>query len=72
MDAKELEFSVFCIESLAERLDMPGEAVYLLLSDDSDVLDDYIVKSYDVLHTQDKEYIIDDILECMRERGLCP
>ena len=72
MDAKELEFSVFCIESLAERLDMPGEDVYVLLSDDSDVLDDYIVKSYDVLHTQDKEYIIDDILECMRERGLCP
>lgn len=72
MDAKELEFSVFCIESLAERLDMPGEDVYVLLSDDSDVLDDYIVKSYDALHTQDKEYIIDDILECMRERGLCP
>ena len=30
----------------------------------------YIVPSYDVLHTQGKDYIIEDILDVMKKRGL--
>ncbi len=29
----------------------------------------YIVPEYEVLHTQSKEYIVDDLLEVMKERG---
>lgn len=31
METKELEFSVFCIESVSEKLGLDGEEVYLSL-----------------------------------------
>jgi hypothetical protein len=66
----ELSFAVFCIENVAECLKLSGSAVYKLLTEDSDILDSYLVPSYDALHTQDKEYIVNDIIEYMREEGL--
>ncbi|MBO6304549.1 MAG: DUF3791 domain-containing protein [Selenomonadaceae bacterium] len=66
----ELEFVFFCIESIAERLKISGNKVYDMLATDSDILCKYIVPCYDSLHTQGKDYIVDDILEVMRERGL--
>lgn len=70
MTKKELDFVVFCIENVAERLSMNGADVYRLLVEDSRLLDEYIVASYDALHTQGKDYIVDDITEYMREVGL--
>ena len=70
MDMDELSFTVFCIENVAERLKLSGNEVYKLLTEDSDILDGYVVPSYDSLHTQDKEYIVNDIIEYMREEGL--
>ncbi len=65
-----LGFAVFAIESVAARLGMPGDAVYRAMVDDSDILYEYIIPSYDALHTQGKEYIVNDILALMRERGV--
>jgi len=70
MNRKELDFAVFCIESIAEHLDVNGAEIYTKLKHESDLLDKYIVKCYDVLHTQGKEYIVDDIVEIMRKEGL--
>lgn len=70
MTAKELEFSVFCIENVAIKLDLKGEDVYRLLAEKSDILDNYIVQCFDTLHTQGKEYIVNDIVEYMKEKGL--
>lgn len=70
MTKKELDFAVFCIESVAEFLDINGAEVYTKLKQDSDLLDEYIIKNYDALHTQGKEYIVTDIIEIMREEGL--
>jgi len=70
MNADELSFTVFCIENVAERLKLSGGEVYKLLAEDSDILDGYVIPSYDVLHTQDKEYIVNDIVEYMREKEL--
>ena len=70
MNTKELEFSVFCIENLAEDLGLKGDEVYNLLSEKSDILDNYIIPCFDALHTQGREYIVNDIIEVMRERGL--
>lgn len=65
-----LEFVVFCIESVADALGTSSGTVYRALSGDDGILSQYIVPSYDVLHTQGKEYIVDDILEVMKERGV--
>jgi len=70
MNRKELDFAVFCIESVAERLGLNGYEVYLKLNDDSDILDGYIIENYEVLHTQGKEYIVEDIVGVMRGEGL--
>ena len=70
MDEKQLEFAVFCIESIAEYLKISGDRVYKLLTIDSNILDAYIVPYYDVLHTQGKNYIVNDIVEYMRQEGL--
>ena len=72
MNARELEFTVFCIENVAERLGAKGDEIYKLLTEKSDILDNYIVPCYDTLHTQGKEYIVNDIVDYMQEKGLVP
>lgn len=67
---EELEFAIFCIENIAAKLGVGAEKVYNMLTEKSNILKEYIVPGYDVLHTQDKEYIIEDILGLMQERGV--
>lgn len=43
---KQLEFSVFCIESVAEKLGLKGNEVYQLLKKQSQILDQYIIPNY--------------------------
>jgi len=47
-----------------------AEEVYIALTEKSSILNDYIVPEYETLHTQSKEYIVDDIIEVMEERGV--
>lgn len=68
---RELEFAIFCIENVAQRLGESGEKVFFDLTVASNILYDYIIPCYETLHTQDKEYIVDDILGIMQERGVC-
>ena len=70
MDKKKLDFAVFCIENVAEHLNLNGSEVYLLLTEKSKILDEYIVEHYDALHTQGKDYIVNDIVEYMEKEGL--
>lgn len=70
LGAKEIEFSVFCIENIAEKLGIPGDEVYQMLTAKSDILDHYIIVNYEILHTQGKEYIVQDIMDYMKERGV--
>ena len=69
-NADELEFAVFCIENIAKRLGKNAEDVYRLLTEKSDILNGYILPEYEMLHTQSKEYIIDDIISLIEERGI--
>ena len=69
-NSDELEFAVFCIENVAQRLQVNAEQVYAALTQKSDILHSYIVPEYDILHTQSKDYIVDDILQVMKERGV--
>ena len=70
MSKSVLDFAIFCIEGVAERLRLPGNIVYDLLTRKSHILNDYIVPSYDVLHTQSKQYVVDDIISFMKEEGV--
>ena len=67
---KRQEFAVFCIENVAQRLSVDAEWVYDALTKKSDILNGYIVPEYEILHTQSKDYIVDDILQVMKERGV--
>jgi len=67
---RELEFAVFCIENIAAAFGKPSGDVYRALSGENGILHQYIVPSYDVLHTQGKDYIVNDIREVMAERGV--
>ena len=67
---RELEFAVFCIENVATALGKPSSAVYHALAGADGILHQYIVPSYDVLHTQGRDYIVNDICEVMAERGV--
>jgi len=70
MNKKVLDFTIFCIENVAEYLQLTGDEVYKILTEKSDILDQYIIPCYDALHTQGHVYIVNDIVDLMRERGL--
>lgn len=69
-DSKELEFAIFCIENVADFLGRDAREVYKLLTEESNILNSYIVPEYEMLHTQSKEYIVNDIVEFMKESGV--
>ena len=68
--SRELEFAIFCIENIASRLHVDAQKVYVALSEHTNILKDYIIPEYEVLHTQSKDYIVDDIIDVMHERGV--
>lgn len=69
-EEKITEFAVFCIESVAERLNELPEQTYRKLRA-LGLMDELIFGCYDSLHTQSKQLIVDDILTAIanRERG---
>ena len=68
MDRKTLEFVVFLIHALGDDWKRSYSHVYQILND-TGILDDYILPFYDVLHTQGKQYLIEDITGFVRDRG---
>lgn len=70
MNDNQLEFLVFCIESIAIELNQNASIIYKLLTKNSDILYQYILPLYDILHTQSKEYIVRDILGIMKKIGV--
>ena len=68
--SREIEFAIFCIENVASRLHVDAQNVYVALSEQTNILNDYIIPEYEVLHTQSKDYIVDDIIDVMHERGV--
>lgn len=66
---QELNFSIFILYSLAEKWKKTPSAVYKILNS-TGILDDYIIAGYDMLHTQGKEYLVEDITDFVREKGV--
>lgn len=66
----QLSFAIFCIEAVAEVLGKDSRKVYAALAEKSNILDDYIARYYDALHTQDKYYIVEDIMRELEAEGV--
>ncbi|MBO5585317.1 MAG: DUF3791 domain-containing protein [Bacteroidaceae bacterium] len=71
MDKKTLEFVTYCIGKLSILLKLPQQEIYKRLKT-SGILYGYIVPSYDVLHTFSSRYLMEDLTEYMREKGVLP
>lgn len=69
-NSRELEFAIFCIENVAAELGVAAELIYQAFTEKSNILNGYIVPEYETLHTQSKEYIVHDLLDVMKERGV--
>ncbi len=67
---KALEFAVFCIENVAKKLEVDGTVAYDMLAVQTDILQNYIIPCYDVLHTQGKEYIVNDLIDMLKAKGV--
>lgn len=69
LEKKELTFVVFILYALGEHWNMTTPEVYEILNT-TGILDDYIIKCYDVLHALGKEFLVEDITEFVREKGI--
>lgn len=68
--SRELKFAIFCIENVAARIHVDAKRVCAALTDRTDILKEYIIPWYEVLHTQSKDYIVNDIIDIMKESGV--
>ena len=68
MSFEQLDFVTYCIGNLSIRLHFPQRTVYTKLKN-SGILDNYIIRGYDVLHTFGKDYIMNDLISYMQEKG---
>ena len=71
MNTTNIDFATYCIGNLSRRLGIPSHEVYQRLKS-SGILTEYIIPSYDVLHTFSKEYLLEDLTEYLREKGVLP
>ena len=67
MDKKINEFIVFCVEYYKERVSLSDKEVYDLF--DKYGVIDYLENGYDVLHTQGKDWLMNDIDLFLKNNG---
>ena len=69
MGKEELCFTIYCVGVLAEKLGITEQNAYHLLCK-GNMIDDYIVPCFDVLHTFSKDYITNDVVSVLKQRGV--
>ncbi len=69
MDVNTLRFVTFCIGMVGLRLGISPSEVYRRFKS-SGMLKGYIIPAYDVLHTFGADYVVDDLVECMKRKGV--
>lgn len=69
MNKDTLEFVTYCISKLSSILGLTQRDVYDRLKR-SGILYGYIIPSYDVLHTFGSRYLMEDLIDYMREKGV--
>ena len=64
-----MNFVTFCISKLSMMLKLPQKEIYSRLKK-SGILYGYIVPSFYVLHTFSSRYLMEDLTDYMREKGV--
>lgn len=59
-----LAFAASCVEGAARKLGVLYIEVYERMKK-VELIDNYILKHYDTLHTESREYLIEDVIECL-------
>ncbi len=68
---RELEFATFCIEILREAREITSKEAYCLLVDHSSIMHDFLIPNYEILHSQSREYILEEIEKLLEEVSRC-
>lgn len=71
IDLKILNFVVFAIASVAKRLNVSSIIVYNLFKE-SLIIENYLVCSYDMLHTSSREYPSENKTDLLSKKGVFP
>ncbi|ABS42924.1 DUF3791 domain-containing protein [Clostridium botulinum] len=66
-DEKVFEFISFCIENFKVKFKMKGKEVANLFYESG--VTDFLIESYDLLHTQGNDYILSEIEIFLKNRG---
>ena len=61
------EFVVFCIENTAMRLGISGDILYKEMKR-LNAIEEFLYPSYPTLHTQGKDYIVDEVLTYLKQK----
>ena len=69
MNKDSMEFVVYMIHYCANKLNITPATVYKKLQE-ANCIEAYLVPYYDVLHTQSSEYILNDIQQYLKKRGV--
>lgn len=68
MKKEELLFAIFCIENISSKINKTPKEICNAMMEKTHILQDYILPCYDILHTQGKEYIVNDIVSIMKDK----
>ena len=69
MTQDKLEFVTTVIGTLSMMLELPCSRIYRSLNA-AGLINNYLIKCYDVLHTFSLEYVAEDIVNYMKKKGL--
>ena len=69
MNKESFSFVVYMIHACADKWNMLPSEVYRKLQS-AGCIDSYLVPHYDILHTQGTGYIVEDIREYLKARGV--
>lgn len=67
---EQLYFSIYCITALSRNLNMSPFDIYNLITERTKILDEYIIRYYDTLHSQGEQYIIGEIVNLLKSKGI--
>ncbi len=68
MTTTQLEFVTCVIGALSLKTGQNCSTIYKKLKE-ANLINNYLIAAYDVLHTFSLEYVADDIMELLRQKG---
>lgn len=69
MTIDQMDFATYCVGLVSCKLGISQPEVFDKLTT-SGIMREYIVGAYDVLHCLSSDYIADELISCMKEKGV--